>query len=149
VHDTLRINFVGTTFDGRLCFETRRTGRNPGRWESAVETEPLNRLLNNRRKPAQLTEPHAAERARSGQRAPELSRPEYWSFLCVAALLALAFLRPILSPSGHSTPQPRTGAFGAKRSSDEPPAVQHLRAHDSGRGRHAEAPWQIPLRGWK
>jgi membrane protein len=27
--------------------------------------------------------------------------------------------------------------------------VQHKRAHEAGRGRHADAPWQIPLRGWK
>jgi membrane protein len=27
--------------------------------------------------------------------------------------------------------------------------VQHARAHEPRRGRHAEAPWQIPWRGWK
>ena len=27
--------------------------------------------------------------------------------------------------------------------------MQHKRAHEPGRGRHAEAPWQIPWRGWK
>jgi membrane protein len=27
--------------------------------------------------------------------------------------------------------------------------VQHARAHEPGRGRHADAPWQIPWRGWK
>jgi membrane protein len=42
-----------------------------------------------------------------------------------------------------------TGAFGTTRSSDDPRPVQHKRAHEPGRGRHAEAPWQIPLRGWK
>jgi len=27
--------------------------------------------------------------------------------------------------------------------------VQHQRAHEPGRGRHATAPWQIPWAGWK
>ena len=42
-----------------------------------------------------------------------------------------------------------TGAFGASRSSDEPDALQHVRAAEPGRGRHAKAPWQIPWKGWK
>ena len=44
---------------------------------------------------------------------------------------------------------PATGAFGAGRSTDEPVAAQHERAAESGRGRHAQAPWQIPWQGWK
>ena len=44
---------------------------------------------------------------------------------------------------------PATGAFGMTRSSDEPRHVQHERAHESGRGRHATAPWQFPWVGWK
>src|SRR6202044_4267951 len=38
---------------------------------------------------------------------------------------------------------------GTGRSTDEPVAAQHQRAQESGRGRHAQAPWQIPWRGWK
>jgi membrane protein len=53
--------------------------------------------------------------------------------------------------NGHSklAKRPVTGAFGTTRSTDEPPVVQHKRAHEPGRGRRADAPWQIPWRGWK
>lgn len=43
----------------------------------------------------------------------------------------------------------RTGAFGEARSTDEPKAVQHARAHEDGRGREALSPTQIPWTGWK
>ena len=43
----------------------------------------------------------------------------------------------------------RTGTFGTNVSSDEPRALQHARAREPDRGRHADAPWQIPWRGWK
>src|SRR6476620_4083431 len=36
----------------------------------------------------------------------------------------------------------------AARSSDEPAAAQRKRAQESGRGRDAQTPWQIPWRGW-
>ncbi|MGC2077471.1 MAG: YihY/virulence factor BrkB family protein, partial [Xanthobacteraceae bacterium] len=39
--------------------------------------------------------------------------------------------------------------FGTSRSSDEPTVVQRARAHEPGRGRHAQTPWQIPWKGWK
>ena len=39
--------------------------------------------------------------------------------------------------------------MGTTRSTDEPRQVQHERAHEPGRGRHATAPWQIPWAGWK
>ena len=45
--------------------------------------------------------------------------------------------------------RPGTGAFGTTRSTDEPRQVQHDRARQSGRGRQATAPWQIPWAGWK
>jgi membrane protein len=66
----------------------------------------------------------------------------------VTALLAFTFA----SPRGwkkKAIGRPATGAFGTTRSSDQPRALQHKRAYEPGRGRHAEAPWQIPLRGWK
>lgn len=82
--------------------------------------------------------------------APALSSAEYWSFLCAAAVLAAAFLTPLRSiakskPSGNTG----SGAFGKKRSSDGPQFVRQKRAEEAGHGRHAEAPWQIPWRGWK
>jgi membrane protein len=46
----------------------------------------------------------------------------------------------------------RTGRkppFGEPRSSDEPPEVEHRRAHERARGRHALHPLQIPWLGWK
>ena len=42
-----------------------------------------------------------------------------------------------------------TGAFGAARSTDEPHGLQRARAAEPGRGRHAQAPWHIPWKGWK
>ena len=86
----------------------------------------------------------------AGQRPPPITPAEYWTFLCATALLALATARP--HAPGQTTERSQvtaTGAFGTPRSSDEPRILQHERAHERGRGRHAEAPWQIPLRGWK
>ena len=51
--------------------------------------------------------------------------------------------------SFHQRGRPASGAFGTTRSSDEPRQVQHARAQERGRGRHATAPWQIPWAGWK
>jgi membrane protein len=45
--------------------------------------------------------------------------------------------------------KPATGAFGTTRSSDEPRSLQHERAKEFGRGRDADHPLQIPLKGWK
>jgi membrane protein len=79
---------------------------------------------------------------------PVLSRTEYWSFLGVAVLLTLFVAAP--QKWKETVPgQASTGAFGTKRSSDEPRIVQYSRAQQAGRGRSAIAPWQIPLRGWK
>ena len=81
-------------------------------------------------------------------RPPPVSPAEYWAFLSIAMLFAVAFLAPV-RPGSKGEPQNvlGTGAFGAKRSTDEPWVIQHKRAHEPGRGRHADAPWQIPLRG--
>jgi membrane protein len=42
-----------------------------------------------------------------------------------------------------------TGAFGTRRSTDEPHLWQQARAQQLGRGREATSPWQIPWSGWK
>lgn len=81
---------------------------------------------------------------------PPVSPTEYWTFLCAAALVVVAGLLP--RPSGQEgeiTSGTGSGAFGTARSSDEPRAVQTVRANQPGRGRQAELPWQIPRRGWK
>ena len=80
-----------------------------------------------------------------------VSPAEYWAFLCAAAILAVVFAMPMWWSDGRGrrAARPATGAFGSRRSSDEPQVVQHRRAHEPGRGRRAEAPWQIPWRGWK
>ena len=81
--------------------------------------------------------------------APQRRRP-LWPLLGYAALGFVALARP---KRARPEPRPRrrkgTGAFGTTRASDEPPRVQHSRAREAGRGRHADAPWQIPWRGWK
>ena len=79
-----------------------------------------------------------------------VSSAEYWTFLCAAAILAVVLAMPKTSNGrGKRAKRPATGAFGTRRSSDEPRVVQHTRAHEPGRGRRADAPWQIPWRGWK
>ena len=45
--------------------------------------------------------------------------------------------------TGHKPP------FGEPRSSEEAPEVEHGRAHERARGRHAIHPLQIPWLGWK
>lgn len=68
------------------------------------------------------------------------------------AALALAWGWPRNRPRGRPGSAGRgaaTGAFGTSRSSDEPQQRQYERARESGRGRHARTPWQIPWAGWK
>jgi membrane protein len=95
--------------------------------------------------------PEPPLRLHSATEPPAITRLEYWSFLSAAGLLAvlslLAHKRAYHPPM--LTSRPATGAFGTTRSRDEPQALQHARAHEPGRGRHAQAPWQIPWRGWK
>jgi hypothetical protein len=89
-------------------------------------------------------------RSAEGRQPPPITPAEYWIFLCATALLALATARPHAQAQTTERSQvTATGAFGTPRSSDEPQILQHERAHEVGRGRQAEAPWQIPLRGWK
>lgn len=96
----------------------------------------------------QGTEKERLRRANPPASRPTVSRTEYWSFLAATGLLALFFQRPIAAKEQLGK-NPASGAFGTTRSTDEPYAVQHKRAHEPGRGRQAKAPWQIPLRGWK
>src|ERR1700730_12828398 len=76
-----------------------------------------------------------------------------WPLLGYAALGAIALTRRNDGGNSRSGPaergRPATGAMGTTRSTDEPRQVQHERAHEPGRGRHATAPWQIPWAGWK
>ena len=88
------------------------------------------------------------ERERRRKTAP-LTAAEYWIYLCTVAVLIVATVggtRPIFNMVQKRA---ATGAFGTALSSDEPEVVQHARAQEPGRGRHADAPWQIPWRGWK
>jgi membrane protein len=90
------------------------------------------------------------EKRGSSHQPRALSPVEYWSFLCAAAVLGLALLIPLRPRGNEAFPhRSASGPFGTRPSSDEPRFVQHKRAEEPGRGRHAEAPWQIPLRGWK
>jgi membrane protein len=78
--------------------------------------------------------------------------PPLWPVLCSAVLVGIVIASEISRthrPSATRTGRHATGAFGAARSSDEPAAARHKRAQESGRGRHAQAPWQIPWQGWK
>jgi membrane protein len=100
-----------------------------------------------------VARPHLSRRDEQTQRAsepPPVSAVEYWCFLCAAAVITLAAFVPRKGASTRAlSERAATGAFGTTRSSDEPRAVQHARAFEPGHGRQAEAPWQIPWRGWK
>jgi membrane protein len=79
-----------------------------------------------------------------------VSPAEYWTFLCATAVVAVALAMPkTFNLSSKLAKRPASGAFGTPRSSDEPRVVQHKRAHERGRGRQADSPFQIPWRGWK
>ena len=81
------------------------------------------------------------------------SRPSVWLLLMYAALSALVFRRRrsgVKADRSLSRERGRaTGEFATTRSTDEPRHMQHERAHERGRGRRAEKPWQIPWAGWK
>jgi membrane protein len=89
-------------------------------------------------------------RGESEAKPAPITPSEYWTYLCAAALLVLA-AAVLRGPKVGSTLReaPASGAFRTRRSSDEQKSVQHARAHEPRRGRHADAPWQIPWRGWK
>jgi membrane protein len=107
-----------------------------------IETIALNQSGDRRRGRLSRAEPDA-------KTAP-ITPAEYWTYLCAAALLVLA-AAVLRGPKAGSTlrESPASGTFGTRRGSDEPKSVQHARALGPRRGRHAEAPWQIPWRGWK
>jgi membrane protein len=88
----------------------------------------------------------------AGMASPARRRPSVWPFIGYAALAVLAFAKQGRPRDNQPVPnrnQPPTGAFGTTRSTDEPRGVQHERAQQPGRGRHATAPWRIPWTGWK
>jgi membrane protein len=66
-------------------------------------------------------------------------------WLSVALLVGVTALATQLERAHRSS----TGAFGTRRSTDEPRAWQHARARQPARGREATAPWHIPWQGWK
>jgi membrane protein len=67
----------------------------------------------------------------------------------LAALAALALPRRDRRPSGPAKDKEEPAPFGEARSTDEPHSLQEARARQSGRGREATSPTQIPMRGWK
>jgi membrane protein len=72
---------------------------------------------------------------------------EYWSFLCAAAVLAVA---TAWSSRATVTNKPlQSGVSDSCRSSDERRRVQDSRIQEQGRGRRASTPSEIPARGWK
>ena len=94
----------------------------------------------------------AAGPARAEAQCPTRPPPPLWPLLCSAVLVGMMIASGVRR--AYRTPvttagRPATGAFGTGRSTDEPVAAQHERAQESGRGRHAQAPWQIPWQGWK
>jgi hypothetical protein len=117
---------------------------------STEEVEPLITIFPGRRGLSDRPGSNPIERGGISPPSPALSRVEYWSFLCAAAMLGAAILIPGRSRGNEAFQHHSAGgAFGTSRSTDEPRVIQHERAEEPGRGRHADAPWQIPFRGWK
>jgi hypothetical protein len=65
-------------------------------------------------------------------------------FAIAAVALRLEEMKPPKKPR-----RPDAAPPGADRASDEPHSLQVARAAQPGRGRSADAPTQIPSRGWK
>src|SRR5579871_642565 len=74
-------------------------------------------------------------------RSPAMSPAEYWGYLGALALLAVALA------TARFRPEIQTGYTTSPGIGDRL-HVQKLRAAEPGRGRQAEAPWQISWRGW-
>jgi hypothetical protein len=66
-----------------------------------------------------------------------------WPLLCSAVLVG------IMLASETVRENRARGSVARRRSTHEPILAQYERAHQPGRGRHAETPWQIPWKGWK
>jgi membrane protein len=67
----------------------------------------------------------------------------------LAALAALALPRRDRRPPDPVKNNEEPAPFGEARSTDEPASLQQARARQSGRGREAVRPTQIPWQGWK
>src|SRR3984893_18607639 len=75
-----------------------------------------------------------------------------WPLLCSAVLVGIMLASETVREyraRGSVARRRETSAFGGTRSTHEPRLAQYERAHQPGRGRHAETPWQIPWKGWK
>jgi membrane protein len=72
---------------------------------------------------------------------------EYWTFLCVAAVLAAAAAWPRRATVTDQSRQ--SGLSDTCPSSDERLRIQGSRTRERGRGRRASTPSEIPARGWK
>src|SRR3954465_15673196 len=81
---------------------------------------------------------------------PRLQRsvPTVLAALARLAIAAGAARLERRSGRGKPEPDPRKAPPGAVRAADEPHALQLQRAAEPGRGRKADTPVRIPLRGW-
>ena len=97
-----------------------------------------------------LAMPAATTAGNRGQRKglPPLLWPFLSSALVVGAMLAIEAAVKY-GVQATTARRPATGALGTTRSSDEPSALDHEKVHEPKRGRHAQAPWQIPWHGWR
>ena len=142
---------------GQTADAARDTAATFDKWlRRTIETQPytvaivalgIGWLLGRMHRPLAM----AARPARADAQNPT-PPPPLWPLLCSAVLVGMMIasgVRRAYRTSGTTADRPATGAFGTGRSTDEHVAAQHARAQESGRGRHAQAPWQIPWRGWK
>jgi signal transduction histidine kinase len=78
-----------------------------------------------------------ARREAQGARRSPLWPLVFWAVL--VGLMVVGEIARLYDVKKPLVRRPATGAFGTSRSSDEPRTVQHARAHEPGRGRHAES----------
>jgi membrane protein len=87
--------------------------------------------------------------ARKSPKSKRIGVSDWAAGLAFAAAIALAarFEKPEAEPKASNEPEDRP--FGEPVPADEPQAVQRARAEETGRGRRALSPVEIPLTGWK
>ena len=89
--------------------------------------------------------------ARLQAKAQRSATTPLWPLLCAGIFVALMLASEIVQAyrvQGDLRRRSATGAIGTDRSG-EPGVVHRKRADELGRGRDAEMPWEIPLKGWK
>ena len=94
--------------------------------------------------------PDPVKTANPIQVARAMSRMSWPLLASAAAIGVVAGLARQTRPAPEAARPARDGAsLSGPGRADKPQALQHARALEPGRGRHADAPHEVPVRGWK